>query len=144
MTRPTGTVLGTSIPRARGRPCAIICARPICRTFPRTSSACTTTALSRTACWSTRPARTRRCRPSRDRALTLQSGQSAVVTGASSGIGQAIALALAAEGLALSLLGRDNDRLAVVTRAEKARTRDVGWSAVDIVDARQVENYAKQ
>jgi short-subunit dehydrogenase len=76
--------------------------------------------------------------------VTLQAGQSAVVTGASGGIGQAIALALAAEGLALRLVGRDTDRLEAVARAAKARTRDVGWSTMDIADPGQVEDYAKQ
>lgn len=76
--------------------------------------------------------------------MTLQAGQSAVVTGASSGIGQAIALALAGEGLAVRLVGRDTERLEAVARAAKARTRDVGWSAVDIADPRQVEDYARQ
>jgi short-subunit dehydrogenase len=76
--------------------------------------------------------------------VTLQAGHSAVVTGASSGIGQAITLALAAEGLALRLVGRDTGRLEAVARAAKALARDVGWSAVDIADPRQIEDYAAQ
>lgn len=74
--------------------------------------------------------------------MTLRTGHSAVVTGASSGIGQAIALALAAEGLALRLVGRDTERLEAVARAAKALTRDVGWSTVDIADPCQIEDYA--
>lgn len=76
--------------------------------------------------------------------MTLQTGHSAVVTGASSGIGQAIALALAAEGLALRLVGRDTERLEGTARAAKARSRDVGWSAVDLTNPRQIEDYAAQ
>ncbi len=46
----------------------------------------------------------------------------AVVTGASGGIGSSIALGLAAEGMRLCLLGRDEARLqAVVQRAESGR-----------------------
>ena len=39
------------------------------------------------------------------------SGQGAVVTGASSGVGRAIALALAEQGAAVSLVGRNLERL---------------------------------
>jgi short-subunit dehydrogenase len=76
--------------------------------------------------------------------MTIAAGHSAVVTGASSGIGRAIALALAAEGMALRLVGRDTDRLEAAARAAKAQCRDVGWSAVDITDARQLADYASQ
>jgi short-subunit dehydrogenase len=76
--------------------------------------------------------------------MTLQAGHSAVVTGASSGIGQAIALALAGEGLSLRLVGRDTDRLEATARSAKARTRDVGWSAVDLTDPGRIEDYAAQ
>lgn len=41
----------------------------------------------------------------------LRPGQTAVVTGAGSGIGRAIALALAEAGLAVRLVGRDRERL---------------------------------
>jgi NADP-dependent 3-hydroxy acid dehydrogenase YdfG len=76
--------------------------------------------------------------------MTLQAGHSAVVTGASSGIGQAIALALADQGLALRLVGRDTDRLEAAARITKARTRDVGWSAVDLTEPEQIDDYAAQ
>ena len=51
------------------------------------------------------------------------SGQVAVITGASSGIGRAIALALAAEGVSLCLLGRRQQALDLV--AEEARRAEV-------------------
>ncbi len=44
----------------------------------------------------------------------LQPGQHALVTGAGSGIGRAIALALAAEGVRLTLVGRDAAKLEAV------------------------------
>jgi NADP-dependent 3-hydroxy acid dehydrogenase YdfG len=71
-------------------------------------------------------------------------GQIAVVTGASSGIGRAIALALADEGMGLRLVGRDTDRLEDVARMAKAKSRDVGWSAVDLTRLNRVDEYAAQ
>ena len=47
------------------------------------------------------------------------SGKVALVTGASSGIGSALAMALAAEGVALVLVGRSDERLQAV--AEKLK-----------------------
>jgi short-subunit dehydrogenase len=76
--------------------------------------------------------------------MTLAAGQSAIVTGGSSGIGRAIALALAAEGMALRLVGRDTERLERTARAAKAHSRDVGWSAVDLTDPDQISDYASQ
>src|SRR5690242_13674684 len=76
--------------------------------------------------------------------MTLQAGHSAIVTGASSGIGQAIALALAGEGLALRLAGRDTARLEATARKAKAHTRDVGWSAVDLTKPEQIDDFAGQ
>lgn len=70
--------------------------------------------------------------------------QTAVVTGASGGIGRAIALALAAEGMALRLLGRDPERLEAVTLEAKARSRDVGWNAVDLTRPAEIEAYAER
>lgn len=76
--------------------------------------------------------------------MTLQAGHSAIVTGASSGIGQAIALALAAEGLTLRLVGRDTGRLEAAAKAARTRGAEVDWTAVDIADPRQVDDYASR
>jgi NADP-dependent 3-hydroxy acid dehydrogenase YdfG len=46
----------------------------------------------------------------------------AVVTGASSGVGRAIALALSQEGATVALLGRDTARLATVAKEAKSKT----------------------
>ena len=71
-------------------------------------------------------------------------GEIAVVTGASSGIGRAIALALANEGMGLRLIARDTGRLDAVARAAKAKTGDVGCTAFDIAQIDQVDaNAAK-
>jgi NADP-dependent 3-hydroxy acid dehydrogenase YdfG len=68
----------------------------------------------------------------------------AVVTGASSGIGRAIAMALAAEGMALRLLGRDPDRLEATARTAKMQSRDVGWTSVDLTRPAEIDEYAGQ
>ncbi len=71
-------------------------------------------------------------------------GRTAVVTGASSGIGRAIALALAAEGMCLRLVGRDPDRLEAAASEAKARSRDVGWSSVDLTRLPAIDEYANE
>jgi short-subunit dehydrogenase len=64
----------------------------------------------------------------------------ALVTGASSGIGRAIALALAAKGTSLCLVGRNRDRLAEVkTAAHSAGAREVLAVPADLTDADDFE-----
>jgi NAD(P)-dependent dehydrogenase (short-subunit alcohol dehydrogenase family) len=59
-------------------------------------------------------------------------GHVAVVTGASSGVGRAIALALASQGASLYLVGRQADRLAAVARDAAGRAARIVRSVVDL------------
>ena len=57
-----------------------------------------------------------------------------VITGASSGIGKALALAYAAPGVRLGLVGRDRSRLDAVAAACRARGAVAEPGAVDVTD----------
>jgi NADP-dependent 3-hydroxy acid dehydrogenase YdfG len=57
----------------------------------------------------------------------LSKGRIAVVTGASSGIGRAIALELSRHGLSLCLIGRDSNRLAKTVAAARQYSKAEGF-----------------
>jgi NADP-dependent 3-hydroxy acid dehydrogenase YdfG len=59
---------------------------------------------------------------------------SIVITGASSGIGEALALDYAASGVVLALSGRDASRLETVAAACRAKGAVVVADTVDVVD----------
>lgn len=74
----------------------------------------------------------------------LLAGKLFVVTGASSGIGRAIAVGLARLGARLVVVGRDDERLAATVRAGAA-TRGGGRivsARVDLVDPEEVVSFA--
>jgi short-subunit dehydrogenase len=64
-----------------------------------------------------------------------------VISGASSGIGRALALHYANAGVGLGLLGRDKQRLAEVADACRARGSDVRIGIVDVRDRGAIENW---
>ena len=71
-------------------------------------------------------------------------GKTAIVTGPAKGMGAAITLALAREGVDLALAGRDMDAITPVTK----EVRGVGRKAIqvqcDITDPAQVDNLLKE
>jgi short-subunit dehydrogenase len=64
----------------------------------------------------------------------MKSFRSIVITGASSGIGEALALDYAASGIALGLTGRNRERLASVSDACRAKGATVIEGTVDTTD----------
>jgi short-subunit dehydrogenase len=64
----------------------------------------------------------------------MQNPRSILITGASSGIGEALALGYAAAGMTLALSGRDTARLEGVATACRARGAEVTAAIVDVTD----------
>jgi short-subunit dehydrogenase len=68
----------------------------------------------------------------------MKNFSSIVITGASSGIGEALALDYAAPGVALALTGRDASRLSTVADACRAKGATVVAGTIDVVDREQL------
>jgi short-subunit dehydrogenase len=66
---------------------------------------------------------------------------SIVITGASSGIGEALALDYAVPGAALALTGRDSQRLEAVAEACRAKGATVVAEAIDVVDRARLAEF---
>ncbi|HJQ60220.1 MAG TPA: SDR family NAD(P)-dependent oxidoreductase [Vineibacter sp.] len=66
-----------------------------------------------------------------------------VITGASSGIGRALALEYAATGAVLGLLGRDPDRLMAVSETCRARGATTETGAIDVRDTDQLATWLR-
>jgi 3-oxoacyl-[acyl-carrier protein] reductase len=67
-------------------------------------------------------------------------GRTALVTGASAGIGESVALALAAEGVRLAVGARDSERLEAVARAAKERgAEDARGFRLDLEDPNSID-----
>jgi len=67
--------------------------------------------------------------------------KSILITGASSGIGEALALEYAAEGRTLWLSGRDGARLEAVAAACRAKGAEADAHIVDVTDRTEMENW---
>jgi len=74
--------------------------------------------------------------------MTIFAGQIAVVTGASSGIGKAIALSLAAQGATLCLVGRDQERLEAVAAIARSAAPRTLISQIDLTQDTEIEKLA--
>jgi short-subunit dehydrogenase len=71
----------------------------------------------------------------------LKKFESILITGASSGIGEALALEFARAGVRLALGGRSTERLAKVAAACRARGAEVEATAVDVLDRSTVGEW---
>src|ERR1700749_5084808 len=70
-------------------------------------------------------------------------GQVALVTGASRGIGRAIALRLASLGCAVAVTGRDKDALRAVEEELRAQVTGVFVQTADVTSASEIEAWVR-
>lgn len=71
----------------------------------------------------------------------MKSPRTILITGASSGIGEALALEYAAPNVFLALTGRDAGRLETVASACRAKGADVEARIIDVVDRQAMEAW---
>lgn len=71
----------------------------------------------------------------------MKNPQHILITGASSGIGEALALFYAEEGRTLFLCGRDTERLGIVAEKCRAKKAEVYAEKLDVTDAASMENW---
>lgn len=73
----------------------------------------------------------------------MRSPKTILITGASSGIGAALALQYSASGIRLALTGRSSQRLRVVGEACRAKGAEVAPSVVDVRDAAAMREWVE-
>lgn len=71
----------------------------------------------------------------------MKDPRSILITGASSGIGEGLALAYAGPGVSLALTGRDAGRLEAVAGACRARSARVETALIDVADGDAMERW---
>jgi short-subunit dehydrogenase len=74
----------------------------------------------------------------------MKTFQSIVITGASSGIGEALALDYATQGTRLVLSGRDETRLQAVAAACRTRGADVEARTIDVADRERMATWLRE
>lgn len=74
----------------------------------------------------------------------MKTFRSIVITGASSGIGEGLALDYAQSGVRLALGGRDEARLQAVAEACRARGADVAAQTIDVADRERMAAWLRE
>ena len=74
----------------------------------------------------------------------MKNPQHILITGASSGIGEALAVHYAKEGIVLFLCGRDKDRVLSVANRCREKGAEVHAESVDVTDAEQTAGWIKR
>jgi len=72
----------------------------------------------------------------------MLNGKIAVISGASSGIGRALAIALAKEGMLLYLLGRDKKKLKELAKIVESKGSQAKIAAFDLTNGNEVKKFA--
>jgi short-subunit dehydrogenase len=67
-----------------------------------------------------------------------------VITGASAGLGRALALAYAAPGVVLGLIGRDVQRLEISAKACRAKGATIETGQIDVRDAQAMQTWLRR
>ena len=74
----------------------------------------------------------------------VQLARSIVITGASAGLGRALALQYAERGRFLGILGRDRERLEAVSAACQERGADVAIGMFDLADTLKINQWMRE
>ncbi|KZL24061.1 MULTISPECIES: SDR family oxidoreductase [unclassified Pseudovibrio] len=72
------------------------------------------------------------------------SPRSILITGASSGLGRALAVSYVGEGVTLCLTGRNEERLLETVREVERGGNQVFWKALDVCDAVALQNWVEE
>jgi len=74
----------------------------------------------------------------------MKNPKNILITGAGGGLGSALSLAYAGQGISLFLTGRNEDRLADISAACRLKGAHVEMACIDVEDAGAMENFMRE